>query len=58
MASPSTAEVQRMIASAVADQELKIGQILAGQVSAMQAESAFKLVVDEANREFADRANG
>ena len=41
-----------MIAAAVAEQEVKIGQVLAGQVSAQQAESAFKLVVAEANKEF------
>ena len=52
MASPGTAEVQAMIAAAVAEQEVKIGQILAGQVSAQQAESALKLVVAEANKEF------
>ena len=50
MASPGTAEVQAMIAAAVAEQEVKIGQILAGQVSAQQAESALKLVVAEANK--------
>ena len=61
MASPSTAEVQAMIAAAVAEQEVKIGQILAGQVSALQAEGAFKLVVDEANKQFSgqgERING
>ena len=45
-----------MIAAAVAEQEGKIGQILVGQVSAQQAESAFKLVVDEANKEFAGQS--
>ena len=61
MASPGTAEVQAMIAAAVAEQEVKIGQILSGQVFAQKAESAFKLTVAEANKEIgvqSERING
>ena len=56
MASPSTAEVQAMIATAmqatVADIDSRFGQILLGQVSAQQAEIVLKAVIDDANKEF------
>ena len=53
MASPGAAEVQALIAAAVAEQEARMGQILAGQVSARQAEIAIRTIVEEANKGFA-----
>ena len=56
MASPSTAQVQALIATAmqatVADIDSRFGQILLGQVSAQQAEDALRKVIDDANKEF------
>ena len=56
MASPSTAEVQTMIASAVqaavADIDTRFGAILQSQVSRQQAETALVTIIDDAKSEF------
>ena len=58
MASPSTAEVQAMISTAiqiaVADVDVRFGAILQEEVSRQQAEVALKAVIDEAKKEFED----
>ena len=56
MASPSTAEVQGMIAqqiqAAVADIDNRFRAILQSQVSRQQAETAFVAIIDDAKTEF------
>ena len=58
MASPSTAEVQAMISTAiqiaVADVDVRFGAILQEQVSRQQAEVALKAVIDEVKKDFED----